>query len=103
MLISVWGGVRGQKIGFHQRQRLFSELEGIGVPAEGAVAFGEVVHALKRVGVVGAERGFVMEIALDVMRQAVGRLITPVAVLLQALHRDPIELALDQPAKLLRL
>src|SRR5438034_183067 len=34
------------------------ELEGVGVPAEVVVAVGQVVHARKRVGVVGAEVGF---------------------------------------------
>ena len=51
-------GVVGAELGFPQRQRLFAELEGLGVPAEGGVAVGQVVHAPKRVGVVGAELGF---------------------------------------------
>ena len=51
-------GVVGAELGFPQRQRLFVELEGLGVPAQVGVAVGQVVHARKRVGVVGAELGF---------------------------------------------
>ena len=45
----------GAELGFQERQRLLVELEGLGVPAEAGVAAGQVVHALERVGVVGAE------------------------------------------------
>ena len=45
----------------------------------------------------------VVQVALEVHRQAVGRLVAPVAVLLQRLHHDPVEVALDQPAQLGRL
>ena len=45
----------GAELGFLKRQRLLAELEGVGVPAEVAVAVGQVRHARERVGVVGAE------------------------------------------------
>ena len=51
-------GVLGAERDFPQRQRLFVEFEGVGVPAEGAVADCQAVHALQRFGVVGAELGF---------------------------------------------
>ncbi len=47
----------GAELGLPQRQRLFAELEGLGRPAEGEVALGQVVQDAERVGVVGAEPG----------------------------------------------
>ena len=43
------------------------------------------------------------QVALHVRRQAVGRLVAAVAVLLQRLHHDPVQLAAHQPAQLRRL
>ena len=43
------------------------------------------------------------QVALEVARQAVGRLVSPVAVLLQRLHHDPVQLAAHQPAQPRRL
>ena len=43
------------------------------------------------------------QVALYVARQAVGCLVTPAAVLLQALHDDPVELAPHQLRQLARL
>ena len=40
------------------------------------------------------EDGFVIEVSLDVARQPVGRVVTARAVLFQALHHDPVEVAL---------
>ena len=45
----------------------------------------------------------VMQIMLDVHGQAVGRLVAPLPVLLQRLHHDPVEVALDQQTQLGRL
>ena len=39
------------------------------------------------------------QVTLQVHRQPVGRLVAPVAVLLQRLHHDPVQVALDQPAQ----
>ena len=44
----------------------------------------------------------VVQVALDVGGEAVGRLVAPGAVLLQRLHHDPVQLAADQRAELLR-
>ena len=46
---------------------------------------------------------FVVEVAPQVGCQAIGRLVTTVAILLERLHDDPVELAAHQPAELLRL
>ena len=43
------------------------------------------------------------QVPLEVAGQVVGRRIPPVAVLLQRLHRDPVELSADQPRQLRRL
>ena len=40
--------------------------------------------------------GFVVQVPLEVRRQAVGRLVAAGAVLLQALHHDPVQVAPDQ-------
>src|SRR5262245_3775958 len=40
-----------------QRQRLLMKLQGLRVPAEGGAGDRDVVHALQRVGMVGAQRG----------------------------------------------
>ena len=71
MLASV-SGWSGPSLAFMKRQRLFAELEGLGVPAEGGVAGGQVVHARERVGVVGAELGFLQRQRLFVELEGVG-------------------------------
>ena len=48
----------------------------------------------------GREDGFVVQVTLDVGGQGAGRLIAPVAVLLQGLHHDPVQVAAQQPAEL---
>ena len=47
----------GAEPGLPQGQRLFRELDGLGLPAKGEVAEGQVAHARDRVRVVGAELG----------------------------------------------
>ena len=42
------------------------------------------------------DHGFVVQMPLDVHRQSVGRLVTPRAIFLQALHHDPVEIAAQQ-------
>src|SRR5262249_17247087 len=47
--------------------------------------------------------GFAGQIALDVAGQAVGGLIAPVAILVQRLHRNPVQFTADEPWQLGRL
>ena len=47
--------------------------------------------------------GFVVEVPLQVGGHTVRRLVTPGPVLLQALHHDPVQIALEQRDKLLDL
>ena len=39
---------------------------------------------------------FVAEVTLQILRQVVGSVVTPRAVLFQALHHNPIQIALEQ-------
>ena len=58
MLWSV-SGWSGPSLAFRSVERLLVQLEGVGDAGRASlVAAGEVVHALERVGVVGAELGF---------------------------------------------
>ena len=45
----------------------------------------------------------VLQVPAQIGRQPVGRFIAPVAVLLDRLHHDPVQLSPHQPAQLLRL
>jgi hypothetical protein len=49
------------------------------------------------------EDGFVIEVSLDVTREAVGRFVPPGAIFLQALHHDPVHIAAQQVNELLDL
>ena len=49
------------------------------------------------------EHRLIRQIALHIHREAVGRLVTSVAVLLQRLHHDPVQLAAYLPAQIARL
>ena len=62
----------------------------------------ELPHLVAHRWRAGRDR-LVRQVTLQVQRQRVGRLVAPVAVLLQRLHHDPIEVALDQPSHLRRL
>ena len=53
MLASVWGV--GAELGSHEHQRLFAELQGIGMPAKAIVAVGQADRARQRVWVLGTE------------------------------------------------
>ena len=44
----------GAELGLIEGERLLAELERLGIPAEGKVGIGQVVHGHQRVGVVGA-------------------------------------------------
>ena len=48
----------GAELGLCKGQILFAELKSLGVPPQRSIAEGEVVHAVERVGVIRAERGF---------------------------------------------
>jgi hypothetical protein len=56
----------------------------------GLVPVEELVQPIRCTGVSGHDR-FVLQMAADILSQAVGRLISPGAVLLQGLHHDPVK------------
>ena len=51
----------------------------------------------------GGQHRLVRQVPQDVGREAVRRLVTPGAVLLQRLHHDPVEVSLQRPLQLRRL
>ena len=67
-----------------------------------AVLAGELLQLVRRRRRAGFDR-VAFEVALDVLGEAVGRLVPPRPVLLQRLHHDPVEVAADelrQPGRL---
>ena len=46
---------------------------------------------------------FILQVALDIGREAVGRFVPPGAVLLQGLHHDPVQLAAERVRQLPRI
>ena len=58
----------------------------------GPIPPGELAEAIRGRWRTGVDR-LVVQVALQVHRQPVGRLVPPIAVLLQRLHHDPVELA----------
>jgi hypothetical protein len=60
------------------------------------------LEPVKLTGRTGEDR-FVVEMPLEIERQAVGSIVTTGAVLLQALHHDPVEVALELVQQLRRV
>jgi len=66
------------------------------------VAPGELPQPVPRRRRTGLHR-LIVQVALHIHREAVGGLVTPVAVLFQRLHHDPVQLAAAEPAQLPRI
>jgi len=66
------------------------------------VPAGELLEDVTEARLPGGHR-LVVEIALEVLREFVGRLVAAVAVLFHRLEHDPIQIAADQPAELARV
>ena len=62
----------------------------------------EFAQPIPRRGWAGQNR-LVVQVAIDVPRQLVGRLVAAVAILVQRLHHDPVQLATQESAEPLRI
>jgi len=66
------------------------------------VAPGELAKLIARAGRTAPD-GFIVQMALDIHRQAIGRFVTARAILLQTRHHDPIQITAHQSGELRRL
>jgi hypothetical protein len=90
----------------HERRRRESQTQDQGQRDAGGPDGGGLVparHFLEPVKLTGrpGENRLILEMPFQVGGESVGRLVTPRAVLLQTLHHDPVEVALEQRDRLL--